>query len=365
MLRPLKSKSRERNLREILLSSEQPPMSSLQTKSFHRFVAALILILGVLFLPPGAPSQELQRKEMTLKNGARLEGDILRESPERVFLDLGFDVLTLPRTAIESIQAVMAGDSPTTMAAEGAETDLDTVEARKFRSQTAMIEYTKPGVVVVSNPGGFGAGFLIDRKGRLLTNNHVVRDQQYHAVTLVQKGEDGVLRHKKIENVELVAFSRLMDVALLQIPAKDLEGLEITPLPLAESFSISSGDSVYAIGNPGMGRQMLDHSVSSGIVSSTNRSIGDILYMQTTAAINPGNSGGPLINEQGEVVGLVTLKAIYQESIGFALPINYVRLFLMNEKSFAFDKNNPNYAYRYLAPGRTLETESTAGDDKQ
>ena len=119
---------------------------------------------------------------------------------------------------------------------------------------------------------------------------------------------------------------------------------------MAGPTRLGEGDPVYAIGNPGMGREILDHTISEGIASSLTRNFDDILYIQTTAAVNPGNSGGPLLNNYGEVVGLVSLKAYFQEGIAFALPVEYIRFFLNHRKGFAYGKANPNTGYHYLTP---------------
>jgi len=344
-------------------------MSSLQKKPVALSLAVvpgIALVCAILAPCPSGASAEHQT--LVLKNGARLDGEILKEGRESVFFDLGYNVLAVPRTSIETVTtptlAMPEATSPTVARGEQAR-NLPAVERRAFESRTQMLEACKRGVVIVSNPAGFGAGFLIDRRGRVLTNYHVVRNQQYHAVTLILRGEDGVMRRKKIENVELVAFSRLFDIALLQAPSDAIKDVRIDPLPLGEYAALEVGDPVYAIGNPGMGRQLLDHTVSNGIVSSTNRNLGDVLYLQTTAPVNPGNSGGPLLNADGEVVGLVTLKATFQESIAFALPVNYIRLFLLNEKAYAFDKSNPNRSYRYLSPDLTEHKPAGKGAKKE
>jgi CheY-like chemotaxis protein len=78
---------------------------------------------------------------------------------------------------------------------------------------------------------------------------------------------------------------------------------------------------VVVIGNPGMGAEILTKSITEGIVSKTSRTIGGQTYIQTSAAVNPGNSGGPMFNLRGEVVGMVTLKAVL-DNVGFAIPTN-------------------------------------------
>jgi serine protease Do len=149
-----------------------------------------------------------------------------------------------------------------------------------------------------------------------VTNYHVVRNEKYHTVTFFVR-QGNTVERKKIEDVELVALNPLNDLAILRVdPEKAKEaGVTLKPLPLAQPYSVEPGDPVFAIGNPGMGSQILEQSVSEGIVSSTERNFNDLLFIQTTAAVNPGNSGGPLLNVDGEVIGVVTLKAIFQEGI--------------------------------------------------
>lgn len=321
--------------------------------STQRNARLTALCFAAAFLIPSL-TEAAQGKILHLKNGAQLRGDIIKETSEALFFDLGFDVVPIPLKRVDRVEDI-APENATTADIQKTTASADSLyltERRRYNSLTTMLDESKRSVVIVSNPGGFGAGFIVNKQGRVVTNHHVVKDQRYHAVTLLIKGDDGVMRRKKIEDVELIAFSRLLDIALLQLPEDKIADLDLSPLPLGFYESVDVGDPVYAIGNPGMGHQMLDHSVSQGIVSSSNRNINDVLYMQTTAAVNPGNSGGPLVDDRGQVIGLVTLKAIFQENIAFALPVSYIKLFLRNEKAFAFDKSNPNRSYRYVNPDR-------------
>ena len=169
---------------------------------------------------------------------------------------------------------------------------------------------------------GAGSGFVIDPKGLVLTNNHVVDA----AVTLRVRLDDG-----RSYDAEVVGRDPLVDVALLKIKGK------VDNLPyvkLGDSAQMKVGDFVMAIGNP-FG---LASSVSLGIVSATERRIGAGPYdqfIQTDAAINPGNSGGPLFSLKGEVVGMNT--AIFSNpsmggganiGIGFAVPSNLIKALL-------------------------------------
>ena len=96
------------------------------------------------------------------------------------------------------------------------------------------------------------------------------------------------------------------------------------PLPVANAV-LRPGQKVYAIGHPGVGRQILTLSITQGIVSSTSRTIAGRDYVQHSAPINPGNSGGPLLDESGFVVGINTLK-VSMEGISFAIPASRIRL---------------------------------------
>lgn len=162
---------------------------------------------------------------------------------------------------------------------------------------------------------GLGTGFIIDKEGYILTNNHVVDSVDEIKVTLE---DDSVFEAK------IVGRDPETDIALIKIDnAKDLK-----PLALGDSEKMEVGDWVIAIGNPyGLG-----HTVTAGIVSAKSRD--DVIggpfdnFIQTDASINPGNSGGPLMNINGEVIGINS--AIFSQTggsvgIGFAIPINMAK----------------------------------------
>jgi len=156
-----------------------------------------------------------------------------------------------------------------------------------------------------------GSGFIIDKEGYILTNNHVVMDAKEILVTLSDENE---YKAKVIGNDED------MDVALLKVDAKE----DLPAVNLGDSDALQVGEWVVAIGNP-FG---LEHTVTAGIVSAKWRSISEGPYssfIQTDASINPGNSGGPLFNINGEVVGINTAIVAEGQGIGFAIPINMVK----------------------------------------
>jgi S1-C subfamily serine protease len=166
-----------------------------------------------------------------------------------------------------------------------------------------------------------GSGFVIDGEGHILTNNHVIEGAEKVEVKL---GES-----EKEYEAEVVGTDPGTDIALLKVEAPSKE---LHPLTLGRSSEVEVGDPVVAIGNP-FG---LDRTVTSGIVSALQRqiqapngfSINHVI--QTDAAINPGNSGGPLIDAQGEVIGINSQIATGgggngNVGIGFAIPIDTVR----------------------------------------
>lgn len=157
-----------------------------------------------------------------------------------------------------------------------------------------------------------GSGFIISRDGYIVTNNHVVEKSDEISVTL-QDGE-------KTYEAKVIGGDKKTDVALIKIDAKE----ELKPVVIGDSSALQVGEVVVAIGNP-FG---LSHTVTQGIVSAKQRVIGLGNYdsfIQTDASINPGNSGGPLLNIDGEVVGINTAIIASGQGIGFSIPINLAK----------------------------------------
>ncbi|HEY0564693.1 MAG TPA: trypsin-like peptidase domain-containing protein [Terriglobales bacterium] len=160
---------------------------------------------------------------------------------------------------------------------------------------------------------GLGTGFILNKEGQILTNNHVIRDARQIEVTL---------SNRKKYKAQIVGADPSHDLAVIQISAPNL-----TPVPLGDSRNLQVGQKVFAIGNP-FG---LSGTMTRGIISSIRQvREEDGTYIdeaiQTDAAINPGNSGGPLLNSRGEVIGINTMIATggagQSAGVGFAIPIN-------------------------------------------
>jgi serine protease Do len=171
---------------------------------------------------------------------------------------------------------------------------------------------------------GVGSGIIIDDRGHILTNNHVIDGTDRLRVTL---GDSKQVSAKVVGTDEETDLAVVM-AEPLEINSKD--AVKFQPVNLGNSEELKVGQIVIAMGNPfGLTG---GPTVTAGIISSLNRNVqfenGILELVQTDAAINPGNSGGPLINTKGEVVAINTAKIPYGQGIGFAVPINTVKSIL-------------------------------------
>jgi S1-C subfamily serine protease len=261
---------------------------------------------------------------------------------------------TLPSASASAVPTIAASTS-TTLAPSDA--DLAALYAKVNPGVVTILNYADLGSPHPDTlPAGQGSGFVIDNDGHILTNQHVVSGAQEIEIDF----PSGIKAW-----ADLIAVDPDSDLALLtvNVPAESL-----TPLPLGDSDLVRVGDRVVAIGNP-FG---LSGTMTSGIVSALGRTLdsehaspggqpfsaGDII--QTDAAINPGNSGGPLLNLQGEVIGVN--RAIRTESftvsgdaansgVGFAVPVNIVR------RVVPALIENGTYSYPYLGVSSLDQTQ--------
>jgi serine protease Do len=187
--------------------------------------------------------------------------------------------------------------------------------AAKVRESTVVIS-------VVGREGersALGSGFVVDKDGLIATNLHVIGEARPIFVALA----DG----RRLEATEVYATDRAMDLAVIRVNAHDLK-----PLELGDSAALKQGQEVVAVGNP----RGLEHSVVSGVVSAI-RVIDGKPMIQVAMPIEQGNSGGPLVDRQGQVEGVVTMKSVVTENLGFALAVNSLKPLLKKPNPVRMD----------------------------
>lgn len=305
----------------------------------RRSLTAAAAWLGLVLSATAVPADVIE-----LKTGQRIEGDVLKEQADALYVDIGVDIVRVPVGQIKSRATAAEAKSGTPRSI--AEHKLYREAHLPRRSIRELTEQFGSGVVLIQTPSGLGSGFLVHESGFCVTNYHVIERETRIAATVFHRGPGGEFNRRRIDDVRIIALNPFFDLALLQLPVQT--DLPFKPVFLAESADLQDGEDVFAIGNP-LG---LERSVSQGIIGTKNRNVKGLVYIQTTADINPGNSGGPLFNARGEVIGVTNMKLVFAEGLGFAIPVPYLKLFLDNHEAFAFDRNNPNTGYRYLDPPR-------------
>ena len=193
---------------------------------------------------------------------------------------------------------------------------------------------------------GQGSGFVVSADGEIVTNAHVVTDAQAGGGGEINEADEVYVQFNDANQVpaEIVGFDAFSDVALLKV---DPDELELTPLELGAKSDVQVGAPVAAIGSP-FGEE---NSLSTGVVSATNRSIQSLTdfqidgAIQTDASINPGNSGGPLLDSQGRVIGInqqINTTSGGNEGVGFAVPVDLV------ERSIDQLREDGEVAYAFI-----------------
>jgi len=302
--------------------------------------AALILSPARAHYGKAPPADKPAVDQVTLQDGRVVSAPILKETAEKLWLDMGFTVLEVPRTQIESIVRAKTD----AQVVDTAKSDLFQV-ARSLpeRAPKELARKYGEAVVMVSTPGGLGSGFIIHPDGYAITNAHVIQGETRIKCTVFEQRELD-FRRREIQDVEIIAVNNQLDLALIKIKHPDNKPFPTVYVQGAEE--LQAGQEVFAIGAP-LG---LERTLSQGVIATTQRNFEGMTYIQTTAQINPGNSGGPLFNTRGEVIGVTNMKIPFGEGLGFAIPSRYVRDFIRNRDAFAYDKSNPNSGYNYGAP---------------
>jgi len=303
-----------------------------------RNVCLLLIVLGLC--------ASAEADVIELVNGNKVQGDVLKQGSNYLLVDIGIEVIRIPSDQIRSRKKEESASSGKPNVSKSKD-QFYSVAQLPIKSIKELARIYGEAVTLVQTPSGLGSGFIINDRGYCVTNYHVVEKETRIAVTIFHRTKSGEFQRRQIKDVEIIALNPFFDLALLRIPQQ--KDFPFRQVYLAEDDQQREGEEVFAIGNP-LG---LERSVSRGIISTRNRNMQGIVYIQTTTQINPGNSGGPLFNSRGEVIGVTNMKLILGEGLGFAIPISYVKHFLDNRDAFAFDKTSPNTGYRYFdAPRR-------------
>ena len=213
--------------------------------------------------------------------------------------------------------------SQTTQSVESKDKTIEDIIEEVNHSVVGISKIKDMGSSIFTEDGieklGLGTGIIASSNGYIITNKHVSGDKYSSCYVTLENGST--------YDATVVWADATLDLSIVKI---NLEGL--TTIKLGDSNNVKAGQSVYAIGNP-IGYEF-ERTVTSGIISAKSRTLkftenGEEVLMtdliQTDATINPGNSGGPLINTNGEVVGINSLKIDSAEGIGFAVPINVIK----------------------------------------
>ena len=171
-----------------------------------------------------------------------------------------------------------------------------------------IIELYRPAIIQIATQTSTGTGFYVKEFDLIVTNEHVVNKTS--EVTIA-----GRLFEKRLARAWYI--DKKHDLAFLQAP----EGIQLPDVKLGDYKSVHDGEVVVAIGHP-FG---LNYTATQGVISKVDRIREGVKYIQIDAAINPGNSGGPLVNKQGEIIGVNSFIIRGGDNLGFALPVSYLR----------------------------------------
>ncbi len=226
-----------------------------------------------------------------------------------------FELKTSTQSQINSLSDnILQTQQDLQLSIEESQNQIDLLKASAGEDFSGIIENSIESVVTIRTSSGQGTGFIIDNGGYIVTNAHVIADENGYLAQNIR----AITYDSGTKNAEFIGYNGTLDVALLKI-----EG-NYKSLEFGNSDDLSVGTKVIAIGNP-LGLQF---SVSEGIISAIHRPGSNNLnaYIQTDASLNPGNSGGPLIDKNGKVIGINNFKITNGENLGFALESNYIIL---------------------------------------
>ncbi len=224
---------------------------------------------------------------------------------------LFFYVYKPKQSAFSSSAPTVTDSSGGQLIGEGSREQSHTVEMNNNQppltnQSHANIESLLISTATILINGGSGSAFFVSREGHLISNQHVTKSQ---------KEVDVLTFDKKRYKGKVIRSQDFYDLSLIKI-----ESTDYPPLRLGDATKLHPGDTVWTIGAP----HGLEFSVTKGIASFVGRNVGGKSFIQADVAINPGNSGGPMINDQGEVIGINNFIIRQTVGLNFAIPVNYL-----------------------------------------
>jgi len=249
-------------------------------------------------------SPQLQSPQIQMQSSQSQQSQQLQQSQQTA----GTDVLASRQLSSSDGQTIFQPNVATNVA-KSASSGVVGISVYKIRQDSLFSQNSK-------EISGMGSGVIVSHDGYILTNDHVAGNKQNSLTVSLADGR-------------AVAGTTIWSDPVLDLAVVKIDAAGLAVVPMGDANSLQVGDTAIAIGNP-LGLE-LQRTVTSGIISAMNRTIriqtdNGTNYMedliQTDAGINPGNSGGPLLNAEGMVVGINTMKVASAEAIGFAIPIN-------------------------------------------
>ena len=266
----------------------------------------IILLLAGLCFPAFTFAEAI-----VFKWGTKVEAKIIEKTDDHIKIESEGTTLIYRLEDIKSID----GKAPSTFK--------DTPASTYIKAPKDIFQSISPAVVyittqTVAGEDYLGSGFIVDSRGVIVTNYHVIQSAKEINVKL----KDG----KIYPVTDIIYYDTRRDVCILKINAQNLPSIS-----LGDANALQIGETIYSIGNP-LG---LEYSFSDGLLSGI-RDFQDLKWLQFTAPVSPGNSGGPLINPQGQAVGIVTSQLARGQNINFALAINEIKPYITATPKMTF-----------------------------
>lgn len=261
------------------------------------FVSIFCILIFINNLYSQPKNKNKSFKEIILHNSlTKILTKIIKENDSYVFADLGYDILKIPRSNIKQIKNLDISKNKLKSNRVNFKNDINFSNTKeihtnnifsysnekKIMNSKQLALFVGDAVVKIKTPTSVGSGFIINERGFIVTNHHVIDGEHKLEVILYHKTKNE-LEKILFKKVKIVAMNPYLDLALLKI--EDTNDKKFSYVSIGHSNQVKQGQNVYAVGSP-LG---LDRSVSHGIVSLVNRSLKGLTYIQHTSEISPGN----------------------------------------------------------------------------